>query len=360
MLKILLRIIAFPILVLFVIAFPLSLALRNVGELLFDAETTRAFVRESLLGSELAASMARQGAQQLLTERNPEGSAPALPLSEEDWRQITEIIAPEELLGDTVDQVVTGFSLWLNGEEGTLPELSVDLGMLKNNALQRADEVMVVVLAALPACSAEDALNMAAQGSAGASGLPACSPPEPLYSQVVERADSVMARIIAETPNEIQLSQLQQGNQAPEELLQIRESLIRLRIGLAWGWAAILGIGIVAAVLAATGLRSFLAWAGWPLLLGGLFALVLGLSLMVFSFSFLDQLFAATIGEGSAAMAVLGGALAGGALNLVSQPLLLQGLLAGSVGLAAVLYARALDRRERSPGIPINRRRIGL
>lgn len=358
MLKVFLRIIAVPILILFIVAFPVSLALRDVGALLFDSETTRALVRESLVGSELAASLARQGTQQMLLERDPAEASPSIEMGEEEWRQVTEIIAPESLLDDTFDKVVTDFSEWLNGTQAEFPEMTIDLTELKGNALQRADEVMAVVLSALPACTAEDALALAQQGGSGPA-IPSCAPPEPLYSEIISQADNVIGRVMGGTPNTIDLNQLTQG-QAPTELLQLRESLQRLRLALGWGWAAVLAAGLLAAAMAAVGFRSFLMWLGWPLLLAGLITLVMGLALLVFSFSFLDQIFAAALGEGSVAMSVLGGAIAGGALNLVSQPLLLQGLVTLLAGIAAVMYARALRKQAESPGIPINRRRIGL
>jgi hypothetical protein len=358
MLKVLLRVIAVPLLVLFIVALPISLILRDVGALLFDSETTRALVRESLVGSELAASLARQGTQQMLLERDPAEAAPSIEMGEEQWRQVTEIIAPESLLDDTFDKVVTDFSQWLNGSDAEFPEMTIDLTELKGNALQRADEVMAVFLSALPACTAEDALALAQQGGNGPA-IPSCAPPEPLYSQIIEQADNVIGRVMGGTPDSIDLNQLTQG-QAPSELLQLRDSLQRLRLVLGWGWAAVLGIGLLAAAMAAIGFRSFLIWAGWPLLLAGLLTLTLGLALLVFSFSFLDQIFAAALGEGSVAMSVLGGAMAGGALNLVSQPLLLQGLVTLIAGIGAVSYAGVLRRQETSPGIPINRRRIGL
>jgi hypothetical protein len=358
MLKVLLRIIAVPILILFIVALPVSLTLRNVGALLFDSETTRALVRESLVGSELAASLARQGTEQMLMERDPAEASPSIELDEEQWRQVTEIIAPERILGDIFDKVVTDFSVWLNATDAQFPEMSIDLTELKGNALQRADEVMAVVLSALPACTAEDALAMA-QESGSSSPIPSCAPPEPLYSEIIEQADNLIGRVMGGTPDTIDLSQLTEG-QAPSELLELRETLQRLRLVLGWGWAAVLAAGLVAAWMAAVGRRSFLAWLGWPLLLAGLFTLVIGLALIVFSFSFLDQFFATALGEGSAAMSVLGGAMAGGALNLVSQPLLLQGLVTTICGIAALLYARALRKQEESPGIAINRRKIGL
>ncbi|MEX2160625.1 MAG: hypothetical protein WD751_01810 [Anaerolineales bacterium] len=370
MLKTLLRIIVVPILVVFVVALPLSLALRNVGNLLFDAEITKALARESLMGSELAASLARQSAQQMVSsggDASEEGgdfdpAAMLGSLTDEDWRQITEIVAPEDLVAQTVDVLVDAFSEWLNDADASFPDLQLDLTALKANAAERGSQVMVVILDTLPECSAEAASSFAA-GAAEAEGLsviPVCRPEEPIYTEVVTQAGTALGRMVSRTPDTFDLRQLTQGQDAPEELLRLKESLIRLRFGLAWGWVAVLAIGLLAAALAASGSISFLRWAGWPILIAGVITLALGLSVMVFTYSFLDSWLAASVGADSAAMAVLASAVAGGVLNQAGGPLLLQGLIAMAVALAALVYARVLDRRKSSPGIPVNRRKIGL
>lgn len=378
MLKTIFRIFAFPILAIFILALPLSLVLRDVGSLLFDAETTRTLVRENLLNSELVASLARQGAEQMIigaSQEGQEGDAASTgeegvltasaqqalaQLTEEDWRQITELVAPEDLIEQTVDEFVTAFSSWLNNDE-PFPNLRVDLASWKANTLENAGEVVTIMLNALPACNEDTVASMALQGAQDPESLtasiPLCLPPEPVYSQLVAQAGSMMGSMLERTPDTIDLQQISQGQDAPPELVQLKANLIQLRAVMSWAWVGVLAIGILFAALAARGFRSFLRWAGWPVLLGGAVTLLLGLSLLVFSFRFLEQLFAS---NESGAMSVLASAVAGGALNLVSQPLLLQGLVLTTIGLAAVLYARVLARREASPGIPINRRKIGL
>lgn len=362
MLKVLLRIVAFPVLVLFVLAFPISLMLRDVGSLLFEAETTKALVRQSLMGSELIASLARRSSEQVLLSAGEGQGAMGVMLSqmdEEDWRQITEIIAPEDLLADTVDGVVDAFAHWLSDEQAELPDLNVNLARMKANAVQNTSEVVSIFLNALPECDAA-VLSSLTLDAGLLQSIPTCRPPEPLYSQVAAQADASVEQLINQAPDSINLDQISDGQQAPAELLQLKQTIIQLRFGLAWGWVAVLGLGLLAAGLASAGFKSFLKWAGWPMFLAGAVTLVIGVSLFVFTFSFLDGILGLVFGEGSAAMAVLASVMAGGALKLVSGPMSLQGLVVTLLGLGALLYARSLDRREKSPGIPINRKRIGL
>lgn len=362
MLKILLRVIAVPVLVLFVLALPISLMLRDVGSLLFEADTTKALVRQSLLGSDLAGRFARRSTEQVLSsDTGGEAGFTLLftQIDEEEWRQITEIIAPEDLIAETVDVIVDAFTNWLNDDQADFPELQVNLSRLKANAIQNTEEVVAVFLNALPECSADVLSNLTLDAGLLES-FPGCRPPEPLYSQIVAQADSSVGQLISQAPDNIDLNQITDCQQAPAELIQLKQTLVRLRLGLAWGWVAVLGIGLLAAWAASAGLKSFLRWSGWPMLLAGGLTLILGLSLFVFTFSFMDRALAMIFGDESAAMGVLASAMAGGALNLVSGPLALQGLVATMAGLGALLYARSQHQREKSPGIPINRKRISL
>ncbi len=366
MFKAFLRFFAVIILAVFVIAFPLSLVLRDVGNLLFDPETTKMLVRENLRDSELMASLARQATQQMLTseqgeagDQNPAQLALAN-LSDEHWRQITELIAPEALVEETADQIVDAFTAWLN-TQAAFPEVQLNLAALKNNAVARAGEVVSVLMNALPACDAEALASMTVTEDVEQffAAIPLCLPPEPLYSQVVAQADAMMTMMLASTPDTIDLGQLNQG-QAPAELTQLKQNLVSIRTFLNWSWLAVAALGVAAVVLAARGTVSYLRWAGWPLVLSGVIVLIFGLGLRVFSLNFLDQFLATVLEQGPGAMGSLGTAVASGALNLVARPLLIQGVLITTVGLIALIYARILAHRQASPGIPINRRRIGL
>ncbi|HEY4717868.1 MAG TPA: hypothetical protein VIH14_02540 [Anaerolineales bacterium] len=363
--KFLLRLIALPVLILFVLALPLSLVLRNMGALIFDADTTKAFVHDNLMDSELARSLARRGAEQLLTSEQEGGTSQKVitdlfgQLSEEDWRQITEIIAPRAMLDQTLGETIDAFTEWLDDAEAEFPSLSVDLSAWKASTIDNADELVAVFLDALPECGQEATQTMAQQSLImQVESLPSCRPPEPQYSQMISQAGPLVARMLEPAPDNFDLGQITQGAEAPRELIELKTSLIQARTWLAWGWVAVLAIGLLAAALAATGLRGFLTWAGWPLLLAGLITLTLGLSMYIFNYRFLDQVFALL--EDSPAISALAASAAGGMLQLVGGPLMLQGLIAAALAAGCLLYARALHQKEISPGIPIKRKRIGL
>jgi hypothetical protein len=364
--KAILRFIAVMLLALFVIAFPLSLVLRDVGSLLFNPETTKALVGQNLRGSELMASLARQATQQLLLTEGPEnGTAnPAQlalsQLSDEHWKQITELIAPESLVEETADQVVDAFSIWLN-TQAAFPEVQINLTALKDNAIANAGEVVTVVMNGLPACDADSlaALNFTEGAESLVASIPLCLPPEPVYSLVIASAELSMTQMLDNAPDTIDLGQLNQG-QAPAELTQLKQNLVSMRTFLNWSWLAVAIIGLIGVAMGGSGIASYLRWASWPLALAGVVVLIFGIGLQLFSLNFLDQFLGAVLEQGPGAMGSLGTAIASGALNLITQPLLLQGLVITVIGTTALIYSRILARQQASPGIPINRRKIGL
>lgn len=375
MLLALLRVFAIILLIFFVVSLPVSLLLRDVGALVFDPDTTKALVREHLMNSELIASMARQATEQMLLgqfeDQDPETQSSLqgnvvqtvlIQMSEEDWRQITELAVPESLVEQSVDSVVDAYTEWLDSD-AEFPSLLLDLQPWKENTSANAPQIVTVVLDSLPECTLEMAAQMAIEGlqSQGIEGaIPACRPPEPLYGALIANASTLLAAPLAVAPDEFDLSQVTAGQQAPDELIKLKTGITQVRSLSRWTWIAVSAIGLVAVVMAARNFRQVLSWAGWPLAISGSLVVILALGMLFFSFQFLDEAMANLfLGEGGAQSA-FGAAVAAGALDLVSRPLLLQGVLITAAGAAALIYARTLARRDASPGIPLNQKKINL
>jgi len=363
LLKIILRFFAVILLTVFVIAFPLSLVLRDVGSLLFNPATAKVLVKENLMNSELVSSFVFQASRQMFQGSDDEKSGAQLVLahlSEDDWNQITKLIAPKELVDQSVDQVVDAFTAWLN-TQAAFPDVQISLLAWKENALKNSGDVVSLILNALPSCDSETLASMSITEDLDqlAEAIPLCLPPEPLYGEIVRRADLVMTQMLGNAPDTIDLGQLNQG-QAPAELTQLKQNLVSMRTFLNWSWVFVAAIGVVGVVMGANGTVSHLRWSGWTLALAGFIVLIFGFGLQVFSLNFLDQFLATVLEQGPGAMGSLGTAIASGALNLITRPLLLQGLVISALGISALIYSRNLARNAASPGIPINRRKIGL
>jgi len=380
MLQALLRVTAILMLVIFVLLFPVTLAARDIGALIFDPATTKTLVRTNLLDSQLIDGLVRQATQEMLFSGvgggsdQPSGETEqgvniaALDevlnnLSQEDWEQLTNLTAPTALLEENVNQVVDAYSLWLNSDQH-FPPLQVDLKLWKENTQNNAGAVMRVLLDAMPACSTEEIRQISQQnmntlqGVAGS--IQACRPPEPYYSLMIGNADILVQESLRRAPDLININLMAENSEAPNEFVQFKTSLLRARLVVNWSWVAVAGFAALAVALAAHGFKSMLRWAGWPLLITGAATVVLGLGLQLFSLHFLDDLVAQALPAEAGAVGAMGKAIASGALDLVSTPLLLQGLAITSIGIGSVFYAGMLTRREASPGIPLNQKRMRL
>lgn len=353
----------------FVFIFPLSLALREVSKLVFDAETTKAMVRENLLGGQMASVLANQMARQVLaSEGGEETLASAFvqntlaQLTEQDWRTITALTMPPNLVENTVDEIVNGYTAWLDGE-AQLPQIRVELDGWKTNIEENASAVMSVVLDAQPDCSAEQVSHLVLSALQSMESvlqqISGCRPPEPVYSALLDNASLVLGNSLQFAPSSIDVGALRQLSGAPEQLADLKEGLIRLRQVLLWGWLGVAAIGLVGVLCGARSMPQALRWAGWPTLAAGGITFVFGLGLGIFSLQFVDALLSGPMLARSGAVAILGRAIAGGALDFTSGPLMLQGLVLLILGGAMAYAAYVLGRRYSSPGIPLNRTRIG-
>lgn len=364
-----LRPLGLVVLIAFALLLPISLAFRELSTLVFDAEATKSMVREHLASGQMASTLAQQLTRQIFLSEDGQDTLTGAfvrntlsELSEDDWRAITALTMPANLVDDTVDDVVNGYTEWLDGD-APLPEIQVELEGWKANIEENAGPVLGVVLDALPECSGSQVASMVLGALQSfetlLSQISGCRPPEPVYSALLDNAGTIFEVSLSQAPDSVDIGALGQLAGAPDELTQLKDGLVQLRRVLLWGWLAVIGLGLLGALLAARGWEQVLAWFGGPLLFAGLLTFIFGIALEVFSLQFVDALFAGPLLREGGAPAVLGAAVAGGALDFVGGPLMIQGLILIAAGAVAAYAGYSLSRRHSSPGISINRKRIG-
>lgn len=368
MLIALLRFISVLMLAFFVVALPLTLLARDIGQLVFDADTIKELVGENLLAPEFVAQMAQGATSTILGgdgeadgaggedappagEEKEEGLDMALAvealshLSEEDWVEITSLIAPRDLVAETVDDMVDGYVAWLDSD-AEFPTIRIDLTEWKHNARLHASTVLGIMLDAMPPCSVEEVLGQFVQDiqegdSLGEVLVPLCRPSGAAYDELLANADRLVAGITQGTPDQIDTAFLQ-GESAPDELVELKANLVRARTALRWSWAAVLGFGALAVLMAARSWPQALVWAGRPLLLAGAITLLMGARVQFLASGGVDSLFARMFADGPQGIANMGAAVIAGAFPLVAEPLLIQGGVLMASGLAALVGARRM------------------
>lgn len=294
----LLRVIAIVLLFIFVLTFPVSLLMRNVGQLIFNPETISSVIEEQFLDPGDLSETFRGLTESLLRNQTGEQSEYSGlaekgidALDTQDWEAITSLIAPSDLILETSDAVVTGLVTWLDNDEA-FPNISIELLPWKKNIVAQGDQIVTIVLNALPDCSLEELGSQILDGLSGSEGLsaaiPACKPNEPIFSAVVERSGQFINTITEQMPTQINLSQL--PLEGFEELALVKEILRQARLILSWSWVISLGLGILALIFAVNSLESFLRWAGWPAFFAGVGTLFLAVSFGFFSTDLLPQI----------------------------------------------------------------------
>lgn len=366
-----LRFLAFVLLAVVVVALPISLLARDAGQLIYDADTIKSLVGENLLSPEFVGQLAQRamlsvatGAddtkepQQDTTEEGVLGLDMSLVseglsyLEEDDWGQIAELIAPPDVVAETVGDLVDAYVGWLDAD-AAFPQVNVDLSEWKQNTSAHAREVLEIMLAALPACTADQLMNQALEGLQEGEDLagvviPVCRPAEPAYSFLLSNADDMVSRFAQQMPDEID-SQLLQGESAPRELVQLKEMMLRARLILRWSWVAVLAAAALAVLMAARSWSGALTWAGWPLLLAGLLTLGLGFGVQLLASGLLVRLIEILFADAPVTLSAIGSSVAAGALPLVARPLLIQGAILAALGLISVIAGRALGNRAEAP-----------
>jgi hypothetical protein len=364
-----LRFISAILLFLVVVSLPLTLLARDMGQLIFDADTIKELVSENLLAPEFVARVAENvtvSAISTAMEEEPvpdeiadseqeEGLDMSLMteafsyLEEEDWIEITTLIAPPDLVGETVNGLVDGYVAWLDNEDD-FPALRFELAPWKANLRTHSSSVVAILLDALPACTAEEIAAQMLAGleegeSLGQVLTPVCRPTEPLYSTMLGGADRMVGGLTARMPDSVDTSVLGEES-APEELVLLKQNLQRARLILSWSWLLVAGVGALAVWMASRSLPEALRRASWPLLFAGGITLLIGGLIQLAASGGLQALFTRMFADGPGAIAALGTAVIAGVFPLVAQPLLIQGAFLAALGLGALIAAPRLAAAE--------------
>ncbi len=349
--------VALLLMALVVVLLPVTLGARSLGRVIYDRQAILSLANENLLNPELLATIGQEAVREaLISPELDEEDGAAINrvmlaafnnLTRDQWTLMMEMIAPQAELSGMAETVINAFYDWLESD-AAVPELTLDLGPWKTRMSANALPLMEMVLDALPPCdTAGTRLYQAEQTDLeAAASLPACRPPEPIYSEMLNAGASVLPNSLAQTPDVIDFSS-EVVSQPPAELIQLKSDLLDLRSLLRGAWLPVFLLFLIALPMGARSGRAALRWAGWPLLLVGLALLVGGMGLMVFSEAMLTGMFAAgPLAE--LPRAVIGSLRASGVsfISLIALPTLRQAIFWGGVGLVLLAIASVLKRRD--------------
>jgi len=351
------KFIAILLMAIVVIALPLALLLRNVSRVMFSPETIVQLLEENVLDADVLANVAQQYVEEAAplggsNEENPYAELLQVglrDLSHDDWVQIFMLISPPELLSQTLKQILKGYYDWIDGTKPE-PEIQFDVRQWKRNIITNAVPVVEIVLSKLPHCSPDEIEIYNTSRDTGDYGdIPNCRPPEPHYSVILDGAATYVPPEVSKFPNELNVGKTTLENN--RNLDEVRQSLLRMRIGMRTGWIIVLIVFLIAIPMGIRSISDLFKWAGWPLVLAGAWALVISLALLAFSEGILSGIGGLIFQDASRIILAPIEAVVSAILIFLSRPLLFQAavmiVLGGGALVVGVLLSGDRERRRR-------------
>ena len=299
------RLLAMVLALIFVVSFPLTLAGRDFGQLVFDPQAVTGVISENLSDNPGLSFSVLDQFTRFLNSSQDSATAPAAQLvrlglrhlTQNDIQTLLDLTVPPDLIADAFVQIVTSFYDWLENDQA-FPTMQLNVAPLKENLLANRRAVLETILHALPDCSAEQLLGFAFSGDLGnLENLPVCQPPEPLSTQILDLADVLIPVYLDSLPETLDISQQLQAQFPPEQFNQIKTNLLRTRSFLRWAWLPVGLLYLVSIPMWSRSWPSLSAWT-WPLGVSGLIGIVIALSLWL-SAAGVPQLLASLFFENS-------------------------------------------------------------
>lgn len=336
-----------------IVALPISLLIYNVARVVFSPEimsdllTTRlvesgvirGFITDSLLSPEF------------LQEQGPgefDFSRVLKNLSPEERGAIVDILIPPEWIKNQISASFNAIYSWVD-DDRPLPSIHLDMGPIKERLLGGGVvEIVDTIVDSWPSCSAAEVEQLREVIEFGGE-FPEflCEPPEPFRGRVIDLTSSQFIQIVREVPQELSLSGDQPYPQDMTEIATMKE-WIRLARALSLSiW--LLPIALLGLIMALV-IRSWRAlgrWWGIPLLIGGVFALMIVPLVSAVGEIFIAQQLSDLQHEANAAYELLV-IVINGLREAIFGGLLFHAALVSGIGLALLVGGWLASRRTSS------------
>jgi len=336
-----------------IVALPISLLIYNVARVVFSPEimsdllTTRlvesgvirGFITDSLLSPEF------------LQEQGPgefDFSRVLKNLSPEERGAIVDILIPPEWIKNQISGSFNAIYSWVD-DDRPLPSIHLDMGPIKERLLGGGVvEIVDTIVDSWPSCSAAEMEQLREVIEFGGE-FPEflCEPPEPFRGRVIDLTSSQFIQIVREVPQELSLSGDQPYPQDMTEIATMKE-WIRLARALSLSiW--LLPIALLGLIMALV-IRSWRAlgrWWGIPLLIGGVFALMIVPLVSAVGEIFIAQQLSDLQHEANAAYELLV-IVINGLREAIFGGLLFHAALVSGIGLALLVGGWLASRRTSS------------
>lgn len=335
------RILAVVCAVMMVIAADISLVAVNVERRFFNPDVYKRALDSQGVYDRLPALLAEQVAESAADAGGESGSLQLL--DRQDWEAIMTDIFPPAWFEAQTESVIDQLFAWIESDE-TEGVISFSMVEVKERlAGEEGAQMVRRIFDSMPACTDAETASWAAAQLAGGGDLPECRPPDELLDAVMPQIETALDEAAAGIPDqqEIPLTADPQNDFRPA-LRAIRAvSLLSPLIPI--------GLLFAIAILAVRSLRGLLMWWGFPILIAGLFGLLLALAVLPVESYLLDTIRSSASGEISAAFVEM---IVGVVEQIISGLALWIGAIAlmltiGGGGMAGIgVYLNAIRRTE--------------
>lgn len=292
--KILGKTIAILILLILLIALPLSILAYDVGRVVFDQVLVKGIVTDVVTESDLIPAALKWFSERRAEQRYGAGEAIAWEdepdivdllslVSIDSWREIRWEALPNEILAEWVSIAVDGTYEWIDSDE-RVPDVSWDLRSFKERVNSEHGEKSVqIVFDSLPPCTEEEVADFKSRLAAAPPGTEVlynlCRFPEPWFDDQVSDYHDSLILVVENIPDTFALTQelarIEDTQGIGPELIKGQLLLIRLLMRMAPLVPVVLLLLIL--LFAVRSLQELGRWWGIPIVLGGALLLILSL-----------------------------------------------------------------------------------
>jgi len=274
--------IAFSIMIVVVLLLPVSLALNQALQIFNTPFAVIDLLQTHVLNSDMLASLTEEA----MVNREPADPGDPVDvvinqalkqMDHDTWVQVWDLAAPPELIEEIIGQSFADpFNLGENPDPD--PEVGIDLRPIKENVIIEAKPVLELVIGSLPDCTEEQVLQLTATALGVGQEYPACCPPEPIYTFVLELAAVSLPAELDNLPDTIDIGVRFTGG-SDEQQLAFNQGIHQTKLAARFGWIGLLLLYGITIPLGGRSARGYFRWAGWPMLMAGVFSGVIAYAL---------------------------------------------------------------------------------
>jgi hypothetical protein len=284
------RFIAYILMAIFVILLPFSLFSRGIGQTLYDPADFLAMVKDEVLNPDILANIVEELIKENQELQEAQGDnlfanvllQGVFNLDHGEWVSIINYIVPPEVVSQAFDQILDSYYRWIDGRS-PVPLIQISLIPWKDSIKANTIPILELIMGDIRACNPEEIQEYnRIRLSGNYMDIPPCRPPEPNYSWILDTGANEAPEFLETSfPNQIDNSEALSAS--TRDPIEFKQNYLNMVAVMQLGWILMVGLFIIAIPMGARSVPDVFKWIGWPLLITGLWGLLISILLLVFT-----------------------------------------------------------------------------